>query len=271
MDSSAENAQAALRVMRQWQWLRCDPDGTPFSPALGLSLVVNRLAMGGQTRPQSAVLTLLCQGNLISTGDYQWRKYQWGNHFYLEGTNANLDQKQWQNLANSIADEQRQFEEDEWPSRFIDLENLKLIKCQTYEWAFGDSRFTTALCPPDTEKYDPAYFEEWFSAWDIEVWPRFIRDGDAEVEPDPAVQGAGKAGLPVAASIAPANTKSGRPAEYDWLEATNAIWAKLYGNELKPKSQADIERALILHLKNGPGESTVRPFAKAIWEKFQEH
>ena len=250
MDSGAENAQAALRIMRQWQWFRCDPDGNPFSPSLALSHVVNRLAMGGQPRPQSAVLTLLCQGDLLSTGDYNWKKYQWGSHFYLEGTNTSLDQKQWQNLADLIADEQRQFEEEEWPSRYIDLENLKLTKCQTYEWAFGDNRFTTALCPPDTETYDPAYFEEWFSAWDIEVCPR-VFDG-----PEPEIESA--------------DLQSGRPALYDWLEATNAIWAKLYGNELKPKSQADIERALILHLKNGPGESTVRPFAKAIWEKFQE-
>lgn len=254
MDSDAENAQAALRVMRQWQWFRYDPDGNPFSPSLGLSLVVSRLAMGGQPRPQSAVLTLLCQGDLISTGDYKWRKYQWGNHFYLEETNANLDQKQWRNLANSIADEQRQFEEEEWPSKFVDLDKLSLKKCAVYEWAFGDNRFTTASCPPDTSSYDPAYFEEWFSAWDIEVWPRVIDGAYPEIES--------------------ADLKSGRPAAYDWLEATNAIWAKLYGNELKPISQADIERALIQHLRKGdaePGQSTVRPFAKAIWKKFQEH
>lgn len=80
-------------------------------------------------------------------------------------------------------------------------------------------------------------------------------------------------GQPKADSIASANTKSGRPTEYGWLEATNAIWAKLYGNELKPMRQADIERALIQHLRKGdnePSQSTVRPFAKAIWEKFQE-
>lgn len=250
MDSHAENANAALRTMRQWQWFRCDPDGFPLSAALSLSVVVNRLAMGGQPRPQSAVLTLLCQGDLLSTGDYNWKKYQWGSHFYLEGTSASLDQRQWKNLSELIADEQRKFEEDEWPSKFVDLEKLGMMKCDVYEWVFSSSRFTTGTRPPDTSSYDPAYFEEWFSAWDIEVWPRVVDSPDPEIES--------------------ADPKSGRPAVYDWLEATNAIWAKLYGNELKPKSQADIERALILHLKNGPGESTVRPFAKAIWEKFQE-
>jgi hypothetical protein len=78
---------------------------------------------------------------------------------------------------------------------------------------------------------------------------------------------------PTAVNIAPTNAKSGRPAEYDWIEATNAIWAKLYGNELRAKSQADIERALTLHLRKGveePGVSTVRPYAKRIWDRFQE-
>lgn len=255
MDSDAENAQAALKAMREWQWLRCDPDGNPFPPSLGLNLAVSRLAMAGQKRPQSAVLTLLCNGELLATGDYRWRKYQWGNLFYLEGANANIDQTQWQKLADAIADERRQFANNEWPCPTVDLEKLELENCDVHDWAFGDNRFSTALCPPDTASHDPTYFEEWFSAWDIEVVPRDLGDVDPENEE-------------------PAKLKSGRPAAYDWLEATNAIWAKLYGNELIPQVQADIERALILHLRKGdaePGQSTVRPFAKAIWEKFQEH
>ncbi|HVR90239.1 MAG TPA: hypothetical protein VHG29_03975 [Novosphingobium sp.] len=255
MEGSAENAQAALRIMRKWQWLQYDPDGRPVRPSLGLNLVVSRLAMAGQKRPHSAVLTLLCKGELLATGDYRWRKYEWGNLFYLEGTNADLDQAQWQKLADAIADEQRQFSDNEWPSPHVNLEKLELEKCDVYNWEFGDNRFSTALCPPDTISFDPSYFEESFSAWDIEVMLHDIDGLDSVTEE-------------------PSNLKSGRPAAYDWLEATNAIWAKLYGNELIPTVQADIEKALILHLRKGdaePGQSTVRPFARAIWEKFQEH
>lgn len=71
----------------------------------------------------------------------------------------------------------------------------------------------------------------------------------------------------------PAQGKRGRPVVYDWVAATNAIWAKIYGNGLNPASQADVELAFIEQLRIGdrePGQSTVRPFAKALWEKFVE-
>jgi hypothetical protein len=51
------------------------------------------------------------------------------------------------------------------------------------------------------------------------------------------------------------------------------IWGKLHRGELIPQTQAEIETALILHLTKGddaPGESTVRPFAKLIWDEFQK-
>jgi hypothetical protein len=46
----------------------------------------------------------------------------------------------------------------------------------------------------------------------------------------------------------------------------------LHRGELIPETQADIELALIEVLTKGdiaPSESTVRPFAKPIWEEFQ--
>lgn len=67
--------------------------------------------------------------------------------------------------------------------------------------------------------------------------------------------------------------KSGRKPTYDWPAACLAIFGDIHRGELKPQSQADVERALISYLSNadkGPSESTVRPFAKQIWEESQK-
>jgi len=64
---------------------------------------------------------------------------------------------------------------------------------------------------------------------------------------------------------------AGRPARFDWPEAVLAIFGLIYRGELKPQNQADIERALLLHLSNGesaPSESTARPYAKKIWAEY---
>jgi hypothetical protein len=65
----------------------------------------------------------------------------------------------------------------------------------------------------------------------------------------------------------------GRPPKYDWAGATAAIWGRIFRGELIPESQADIERALQRQLAHGddePSESTVRPFAKPIWDEFKK-
>ena len=66
-------------------------------------------------------------------------------------------------------------------------------------------------------------------------------------------------------------SQRGRRPTYKWAEAVSAIWGKLHRGELLPKTQADIEAALIVCLtkgEKGPSESTVRPFAKPIWDEF---
>lgn len=66
-------------------------------------------------------------------------------------------------------------------------------------------------------------------------------------------------------------SKRGRKATYDWQQATSAVWGQLVRGELIPDNQAMIERALIILLTRGdkePSESTVRPYAKQIWDEF---
>lgn len=65
--------------------------------------------------------------------------------------------------------------------------------------------------------------------------------------------------------------KKGRKPTYDWLAATTAIWGLIHRGELIPDSQAEIERALQASLVRGdrePSESTVRPYAKLVWDEY---
>lgn len=67
-----------------------------------------------------------------------------------------------------------------------------------------------------------------------------------------------------------AETGRGRRPRYDWPAATIHIFGLINRGDFKPQCQADIEKALIEHLSDGddaPGESTVRPYAKLIWDE----
>ena len=67
--------------------------------------------------------------------------------------------------------------------------------------------------------------------------------------------------------------KRGRRPTYDWPLACTTIWGRLHRGELLPQVQADIEQALIALLTAGdkePAESTVRPYAKMIFEEYSK-
>ena len=71
----------------------------------------------------------------------------------------------------------------------------------------------------------------------------------------------------------PDTSRKGLRSEYGWPNAISVIWGKLYRGELIANVQADVEKALAAHLKvddKEPGESTVRPYAKIIWDEFQK-
>lgn len=72
---------------------------------------------------------------------------------------------------------------------------------------------------------------------------------------------------------APVPSVRGRKPIHDWPAATLAVFGSIYRGELQPECQADVERALIDHLTKGdaiPSESTVRPYARRIWEESQK-
>ena len=67
--------------------------------------------------------------------------------------------------------------------------------------------------------------------------------------------------------------KRGRKPTYDWDAAVAAIWGDIYRGDLNPAQQADVELAMHRWLKEGdrePSESTVRPYAKRIWDEFSK-
>lgn len=67
-----------------------------------------------------------------------------------------------------------------------------------------------------------------------------------------------------------ADAGRGRRPKYNWPAASLHIFGLINRGDFKPECQADIEKALIEHLTEGdeaPGESTVRPYAKLIWEE----
>lgn len=63
----------------------------------------------------------------------------------------------------------------------------------------------------------------------------------------------------------------GRRPTYDWHTACSSVWGMLLRSELIPEVQADVEKALIALLAKGdrePSESTVRPYAKIIFQEY---
>lgn len=71
----------------------------------------------------------------------------------------------------------------------------------------------------------------------------------------------------------PGPSNRGRKAKYDWPAATLAIFGRIHRGDFKPESQAEIEKALQAYLAQGdkePSESTVRPYAKLIWDEAQQ-
>lgn len=256
MEAGDDTPEAALEIMRQWQWLRCDPDGAPLEWSMELSLVINRLAMEGHARPSSAILELLCRGEVEAKGDYKWQKYQWRKSYYLEEMNAVLKPRQWKVLADSIAEEWRQLTSHDELRIEVDLEKLNLGKCPIYDWEFGQNRFSTALCPPDTETHDRNYFEESFSVWDISVW---LRSGEPEH-------------VDAAAPVAEGTSKGGRPAIADWEAAALEMAGSYYRGDFKPQTIADVCRKLASWLAGidiYPSDSVLRTHAKVIFEAFQ--
>ena len=254
--------------MKRWRWVRYDPDGEPSASPLELATALNRLVYDGHNSPKSALLTLFCEGSIQANADYSWAKSQNGQDFKLEGNQAIIDPMRWIALRDALKKHEGDYERGEYSESIVTLELLNRTDESVGEWEPIYNRFSYALCPDEIEPYETGYFEETFSAQSIYIFPLTIPGPDGE-----SVGIADQMDDGVSEPFGDNEPQRGRKPKYDWPAATLAVFGLIYRGELKPNIQADIERALIDHLTqgdNGPSESTVRPYAKLIWEESQK-
>lgn len=256
-----DTASTALEIMREWEWLHCDPDGVPFHRGKSLNLVANRLAMEGVRRPQDAILTLLCQGTLIARGNCGWRKYQDLAHFQNEVHDDPIKPRHWQRLAASIQEGKCGSGWGSTGQTTLQLSELGMTDCWSHEWEYGSCRFSYAVVTDKLSPWDDDYMEEWFSAWDIDVWPIYLESLVWDDEPEPET-----------ASPTLNTNKGGRPPAADWESAALEISGRYYRGDFKPQTIADVGRELASWLGNQdlhPSDSVVRIHAKRIFDAFQ--
>ena len=257
MADSDQAAANALAIMQEWQWLHCDPDGVPFPPGMALNEAVNRLAMEGLSRPQDAILVLLCQDDLIARGDLRWRKFDGLHHFQLDDGATIIKPRYWQALADAIAQDYARKKAGDFGSETVNLSTLGLANCEKFEWEFAYSRFSVASGSDDPDDVLWGSPEEWLSVIEIDVWPRDL--GHEPLDDDI---------LPTT----PATDRGGRPAAADWEAAALELAGRYYRGDFKPKTKADVKRELAGYLGDKhkyPAESTLGDHAKLIFEAFE--
>jgi len=260
MAETKSSADSALEIMRDWQWIRCNPDGERFHPGRILSEVLNRLAMEGIKNPDDAVLTLLRRGDLSAHSDYQWRKYQAGRYYQLEGSEAPIKKERWQALADARST--FYLSDDFRPEQQV-LKELGLGDCDAYDWQPLENRFCLAIQTPNPQFPDMNSTEEWYSVWDIEVWPRF-----ADLYQDDELD----SHIDARESSPPPTNKGGRPPIADWEAGALEMAGRHYRGDLKPNTIADVSRELAAWLAEQdihPSESVLRAHSKAIFAAFQ--
>jgi hypothetical protein len=171
-------------------------------------------------------------------------------------------------LRDALRKHRGDYARGEYLEALVTLELLDRKDQTVAEWEPRYNRFSYALCPDDICLFEEGYFEEAFSAQNIYLCPLAIPGPDGEI------LGVSEDGDNSLAEIASDDeSRRGRKPKYDWPTATLAVFGLIYRGELQPEIQADIERALIDHLTRGesaPSESTVRPYARLVWDEYSK-
>lgn len=166
---SNELAETALAIFKGWHWGYVDPDGFRSFKTVELQNALNRLAFCGCDDPAKAILTLLSDGRLTAYGDYQWLYFRNYSRFSFGGDMDKIDQQKWQELARLLSEIRWRGEEDDWAQITVNLAELELQNEPTAEWKPEYNRCSFASYSPETESFQPSYYEEWFSATGIEI------------------------------------------------------------------------------------------------------
>lgn len=226
-----------------------------------LSEVISRLGFEGHPRPSQAVLKLLCAGDICARGDFAWKKYQNGNHLELNGKWEVVQTSRWQKLSELI-DRNRDFlNAGKMGLDDVEFMCLKSGKASPYSWAYNQNHFSVAAISDDLVPFDEEYFEEEFSAWNIEVWPVDV----AENQPKPAA-------VQVAQLIEPKPPSGGRSPANWWPDFAEELALYIFecgipaGEGVKGQSamlNAICDR-MAANGKPEPGRSTVQPVINAV-------
>ena len=247
----------ALELMRGWHWERYNPDRELISDSFSLSDIVSRLAMEGQSQPKDAVLQLLCSGKLQAVGHFVWKKFEAGEHYAMDGYGKDIPAFRWKVLAQLIEEEQARLDAQLGPPSKVNLVMLELGEWPAYSWKYMTGEFSTALRPPEILPHEPGYFEETFSAQELEGYlPSARSEPEASVTLEPLTK----------------PDQGGRPPAADWEAAALELSGRYYKGDFKPSTRADVQRELAAFLAESdvhPAPSTLANHAKPIFEAFQ--
>lgn len=261
MPAASDDPATALAIMGEWNWRRCDPDGTPFALGMDLGAITNRLAIEGVRWPEAVILQLLCRGDLAARGNFHWRKYQDNRHYQHEGTNEPIKPNHWQRLADAIQTAKR----GGWGSSIettLQLSELGLKDCLDHVWDAHDNRFSYAMVTDELDPWDSDYAEEFYSAWEIEAWPRSLDEpGLEEIARDNA-----------ACDASDAKQGRGRPAAKWWPDFAEELAIAIYEDGLPEgkghEGQSELLDRVCARLsaagKPEPSRSTVQPVINAV-------
>lgn len=246
----------ALAIIHNWGWDGSDPRFEFHVPMMiSLSEAVNRLAMEGHADPADAMLSLLADGKLEATGSYRWKKYR-NDHFYRDGVGP-IPVARWAVLKATIA--QRDYLSSK-PEITLPMlhEDWAARKEPSAEWNWSGDWFSTAQkSGGDWLNHD--YFEETFSAADIEVRPSDAYAPASELE------------APSAAATD--RKKGGAPAKYDWERAVASIvfqWAD--EGSWQPAMQTDVKNRLadwFAERGEHPSDSLLKERARWLFQEIQ--
>ncbi len=264
MTWQAENAQAALSILRQWDWEFCDPDGWPSYRPMELSLVVNRLAMEGLQRPIDAVFSLLSDGQLSASGTYFWRKFEDGQLYSLHGYHAEIVASRWKTLVELIRLQRLEYKLTGSALKECELTMLDLGNCSPYDLNVNKNQFSIAVAEREIPTVGEGYFEEWYSARDITILlvkdtaalEEFVDANDSLAGDEPLI---GKGG--------------GRPRTWDWDGALLYLAALAHHGQnglFRPDGSDPNQTNIAAHLrdwfiataKNSPEDSQLRRYGK---------
>ncbi len=245
----------ALSIIKGWGWDHADPRFEFHVPVMvPISEAINRLAMEGHSDPATAMLTLLAEGKVQATGHYRWKKYLNG-HFSREG-NGPIPAHRWVVLRQGC-DANTGLRPNEVVFHLIG-EDWNEDKEPRADWSWQNDRFSTAQVS-EGDWLDEGYFEESYSATDIEVRPAEADCGSFQIEAPES-------------SDAKSN-RGGAPFKYDWEQAVAAVvfqWAD--EGSWHPELQADVKKRLstwFAEQDQYPSDSLLKERARWLFAEFQ--